>query len=944
MMTGTPRDPLQTEMGTEPAVPRKAPATVRGDGVLFPALVVGLGQQGLNVLRQLRCDLVEQFGSVEALPNLRMLYLDTDPEGMQAATTGRAAMALRSHEVQLARLHRPSHYLKPRDGRMPFESWLEPKMLYRMPRQLVPAGIRALGRLAFVDNCRAIFRRLEAELEVCTDADNLARAAETTGLGLRSNQPRVYVLTSLAGGTGGGMFIDLAYTLRHVLGQLGYRNPEVVGLFLVPTVSAPAAPEAPAAARGTTTWTPPNPAQLARTQALGNTYAALLELNHFSAPQTRFTARYDAGSPGAPCLVDVAQPPFDRCLLLPLPEGDTSVWRADGEAAEVVPPAALQRSLAQAARFLFCDLTTPLGRNTAELRNRNAARAQAGTSASARPPVTAPARFHTFGMHRILWPRRVLLQRAGRRLCRRLVQQWMTKDAQAVRDSVREWVQDQWQRQGLASEALIHELQEACTKALQEAPETTFSAVLDPLQSKLQEAQKARAEKRPATPGTDPLLPRFSEALDRLVLLVGPPDGEGGAAPPAPGEASVTSPLAEALRQAGEALAAQCEQKMDKLAVCLIEHPGFRLAGAEEAIRQLVAVVEQVLEHHEPLVKELHERAAAAYGRLHTLLETSGISAQPTSNWLTPFSRKPPAAASVPAAELVELLRSFVKCRYQGMVLRQVTALYVSLRGQLSDQIREVGYCRQRLVELLDLLEDEARTRGGTDKPPAAAAARPTAPETPPSGGRFLFPEGCLTVEEAIAKLEGEVRPEGLQEFDQRMQAVIRNQFRALVHVCMTSANVLREFVPVLQQEAETFLEARLGGADVVQMYIKMHEADQPGPERYDALHADLANAFAAAAPVLAAGSKGEELSILGAPDGPEESRFRHVARQALPVHHVIPTQCFDEVLIYRERALPDLTALPQFGAPAREAYRQMSAVEHFTPHCRSDIDTWVNG
>src|SRR5262245_21052562 len=38
-MTGTPRDPVQTDEAAEPAAPRKAPEPVHGDGVLFPALV-----------------------------------------------------------------------------------------------------------------------------------------------------------------------------------------------------------------------------------------------------------------------------------------------------------------------------------------------------------------------------------------------------------------------------------------------------------------------------------------------------------------------------------------------------------------------------------------------------------------------------------------------------------------------------------------------------------------------------------------------------------------------------------------------------------------------------------------------------------------------------------------------------------------------------------------
>src|SRR5262249_31951490 len=160
--------------------------------------------------------------------------------------------------------------------------------------------------------------------------------------------------------------------------------------------------------------------------------------------------------------------------------------------------------------------------------------------------------------------------------------------------------------------------------------------------------------------------------------------------------------------------------------------------------------VEQVLEHHEPLLKELQQRAAAAHDRLQALLESAGMSAQqqpqPSTSWKTPFSRRTPAAAAVPAGELIRLLRSYAKCRYQALVLRQVTALYVSMRGQLSDQIREVGYCRQRLAELLDQLAEDAAPKSA----PGKTAGRRPAAEAVPSGGRCLFPEGCQDLEESV--------------------------------------------------------------------------------------------------------------------------------------------------------------------------------------------------
>ena len=101
----------------------------------------------------------------------------------------------------------------------------------------------------------------------------------------------MYIVGGLAGGTCGGMFLDLAYAVRSRLKRMGYEAPEVIGLFVLPPADA--------------TITPP--------QLLGNTFAALTELNHFSRPDTVFTAHYDERNG----FVKEKDAPFARCYLLP---------------------------------------------------------------------------------------------------------------------------------------------------------------------------------------------------------------------------------------------------------------------------------------------------------------------------------------------------------------------------------------------------------------------------------------------------------------------------------------------------------------------------------------------------------------------------------------------------------------------------------------------------
>src|SRR5262245_9793077 len=146
------------------AAPSSQPAR---DGVLVPAVVIGIGQAGLAVLRRLRQIVTERCGPPDSLPHLRLFALDTDAEALQAALNGPGALT--AAEVLTTRVNRAAHYLKPRpDGRSMTDTWLASGMLNRIPRVPTAQGIRALGRLAFADHYRAIAAKLETDLLAVT--------------------------------------------------------------------------------------------------------------------------------------------------------------------------------------------------------------------------------------------------------------------------------------------------------------------------------------------------------------------------------------------------------------------------------------------------------------------------------------------------------------------------------------------------------------------------------------------------------------------------------------------------------------------------------------------------------------------------------------------------------------------------------------------------------
>src|SRR5439155_18836517 len=135
---------------------------------------------------------------------------------------------------------------------------------------------------------------------------------------------------------------------------------------------------------------------------------------------------------------------------------------------------------------------------------------------------------------------------------------------------------------------------------------------------------------------------------------------------------------------------------------------------------------ERALENHEQLGRDLATRAGEARTRIHGLLR-----AMPTLP-----SVKARTAAS---AELLELLRSYPKWHSQSLLLQTAGRAFVSLRGNLTDQLRECNFCRVRLGELANAFgTPQVSARIQLLDEPAAATLAPTAARQV----RHLLPDG----------------------------------------------------------------------------------------------------------------------------------------------------------------------------------------------------------
>jgi serine/threonine protein kinase len=223
---------------------------------LRPTLFLGIGGAGGKVLSRLRRRLSGRYGSMDKLPAMRMLLLDADLKAILQATVGEESAALQAQDTLAIPLRKSQEY---RSDTSKLLQWLSRRWLYNIPRSLQPEGRRALGRLAFIDHAEQIIEKIDSVIGSITSPEAIELSAQTTGKRFNTVTPRIFIVASISGGTGGGIVPDVIHAVRKILADRGIADDGVCSILLHST-------------RGTAA---------AHDLAVANAYACLSELSHY---------------------------------------------------------------------------------------------------------------------------------------------------------------------------------------------------------------------------------------------------------------------------------------------------------------------------------------------------------------------------------------------------------------------------------------------------------------------------------------------------------------------------------------------------------------------------------------------------------------------------------------------------------------------------------------
>ena len=170
----------------------------------------------------------DHYGPVEQWPPVEILALDSNSRELSVRFTDDVLSRVQVVPVPLA----PAEQYGSRAGE--FLQWLSRRWLYNIPRDQTTEGFRPLGRLALLthaDRVRSAIRSAVERLNQHLADVKVGDPTEAAG----SRVPRVMMIGSISGGTGGGSLIDLTYAIRSELKRNSLSDEDVHGVLLYST-------------------------------------------------------------------------------------------------------------------------------------------------------------------------------------------------------------------------------------------------------------------------------------------------------------------------------------------------------------------------------------------------------------------------------------------------------------------------------------------------------------------------------------------------------------------------------------------------------------------------------------------------------------------------------------------------------------------------------------
>ena len=210
--------------------------------IICPALIIGIGGTGKAAVANIRSRIIAKFGSLDALKVVNFLVLDTDIAASDLVKDegdlfGSARVLSEDEHVYLN--VQPEKMTQIKEGLHDYfpyyKNWLNIKALDTPQISGGASQIRQRGRLAFYEHYDSIATAVNTGIKNAISENSINRTTQD-GRTVDDKQLFIYVIGSLIGGTGAGIFIDMGYLIQKVVtpDSVGSRKVERMGVFVLP--------------------------------------------------------------------------------------------------------------------------------------------------------------------------------------------------------------------------------------------------------------------------------------------------------------------------------------------------------------------------------------------------------------------------------------------------------------------------------------------------------------------------------------------------------------------------------------------------------------------------------------------------------------------------------------------------------------------------------------
>ncbi len=251
-----------------------------------PTIIIGVGGSGGDVLLRVRKRFFEKYGPLHEFPIVSYLWIDTDAtdKAIQNSAAISEQIAFANNEKLMTTIADTTKYTSDLNTYPNVKSWFYPGLSKLKTMNEGAGQIRAYSRLGFFDHYTEIRNAITNAAARVRNVENVEFVREKHRLDVDPGDLQVFIVFSIAGGTGSGMFLDVAFLVKNIFEGQKISN---VGVIMMPGLFNPT-----------------------EDRIFANGYAALKELEYYS-----YEHDYQVQWPAEPKR-EIKGPPFNYAYLI----------------------------------------------------------------------------------------------------------------------------------------------------------------------------------------------------------------------------------------------------------------------------------------------------------------------------------------------------------------------------------------------------------------------------------------------------------------------------------------------------------------------------------------------------------------------------------------------------------------------------------------------------